>query len=74
MGTTASLLLLAMGALLHFAARATVPGLDLTLVSAFLVTVGVAGLVLPRLAARGRSGARTGAQAGGRRLRGDRRS
>ncbi len=57
MGVAASLLLIVMGALLHVAAPATVPGLDLTLVSGFLLAVGTAGLVLPRLPVRTRRGA-----------------
>jgi hypothetical protein len=56
-GVAASLLLIVMGALLHVAAPATVPGLDLTLVSGFLLAVGTAGLVLPRLPIRARRGA-----------------
>lgn len=68
MGTTANLLLLAMGALLHVAAPATVPGLDLTLVSGFLFAVGAAGLVIPRIPIR----TRRGAHAVGRSLRHDR--
>ncbi len=68
MGTAASLLLLAMGALLHFAAPATDPGLDLTLVSTFLLLVGSLGLLLPRVGGR----SRRGAHAVGRRARDDR--
>ena len=68
MGVAASLLLVLMGALLHVAAPATVPGLDLTLVSGFLFTVGAAGLVLPRIPIR----TRRGAHAVGRSVRHDR--
>lgn len=68
MGAAASLLLVLMGVLLHVAAPATVPGLDLTLVSGFLFAVGAAGLVLPRIPIR----TRRGAHAVGRSLRHDR--
>ncbi|HEY5183622.1 MAG TPA: hypothetical protein VIM19_01675 [Actinomycetes bacterium] len=68
MGVVASLLLVIIGALLHVAAPATVPGLDLTLVSTFLFAVGAAGLVLPRLPIR----TRRGTHAVGRSLHDDR--